>query len=198
MRSLRYLLVGLGLAVFGAAVFVVVTGNDAGLVEPLLAATGNDYVLVAAFGAAALAVTALALLVRGFRGLDQATPPKPEKVRTAPHPGVEFDRTVDDGVGLSLWLASDETGRVRERLREAAIRAVMRADGASRREAREAVETGAWTDDEVATAFLGSGGPSPGLSARLRAAARGESGFQYGARRTATAIYRTANGGEHR
>jgi len=191
VRYLRYLLVGLGVVVFGAAAFIALAaGVGEVLIEPLLAAAGNDYVLVAVFGGVALVMTIL--------GLDQTTAPDPTEVRTAPRPGVEFDRTVDEGLGLSLWLSNGEADRVRERLREAAIRVEMRANGVSRRRARDAVESGAWTDDEAATAFLGTDGHAPGWRVRVRAAARGESWFQFGSRRTARAIARGADWGENR
>jgi len=197
VRYLRYLLVGLGVVVFGAAAFIALAaGVGEVLIEPLLAAAGNDYVLVAVFGGVALVMTILGLVVRSFRGLDQTTAPDPTEVRTAPRPGVEFDRTVEEG--LSLWLSNGEADRVRERLREAAIRVEMRANGVSRRRARDAVESGAWTDDEAATAFLGTDGHAPGWRVRVRAAARGESWFQFGSRRTARAIARGADWGENR
>jgi len=59
---------------------------------------------------------------------------------------------------------------VRESLADAAASTVAGAGDRDARTARRAVETGAWTDDRLAAAFLADeDGPDPPLAARLRA-----------------------------
>jgi hypothetical protein len=129
------------------------------------------------------------MALRAVGGQDQATPPDPEDVRTAPVPGAEFDAVVDDGVGLRERLFGDGREQVRRRLRETATQTVMRRENCGRERARESVATGTWTDDRDAAAFLGGDeGPTPPLSSRMRAALRGRSWFQHGARRAAEAV----------
>lgn len=188
-RVLRYALAAVGSAVMAVGLLLTVDPamgsgvSVSGLVERL----GNDYLLVVPLGALAVLSVLAVLAARARSGVDQATPPDPEQVPTAPHPGNELDRLADDGLGLRARLFSDDDERVRERLRTAAIRTVMRSDGCSREEARERVDSGDWTDDSAAAEFL-AGGESLSLGERVAAALRGESAFQRGLHRTAAAI----------
>jgi hypothetical protein len=183
-----------GLAVFTVAVGVVVgmeVGADvtAGLVE----AAGNDYVVLAVFGAIALLLVFVVALSRALFGQEQAEPPDPEGVQTAPHPGAEFDRVVDEGLSLRTQLFGDDGEGVRERLRRAAVEVVMRGEIVARDEARDRVYDGSWTGNDAAAAFLAADGDrSPPLSARLMAAFRGRTSFQHGAEAAADEIARQA------
>lgn len=191
MKVLRWLLGALGVAAFAVAVGVVASPSmaDAVPLDGLVETLGNDYFLVATFGALALALTLVVLAIRAVHGLDQATPPDPEDVQTAPRLGEAFDDLVESGFGLRARLVGDEAERARDRVRSTAVTAHMRAANCSRSAAERAVDRGEWTDDRAAAAFLaGDDGPSPGLSDRVRAALRGESWFQYGLRRSAAAI----------
>jgi hypothetical protein len=80
-----------------------------------------------------------------------------------PQPGDGLDGQLD------LAVEGDETARraVRETLRTHAVRRLVAAEGQDGAAAREAVESGTWTGDRLAAAYLGSG-PLP-LSARVRA-----------------------------
>lgn len=198
MKVLRWLFGLLGLATFGVAAGVVVSPAIADLVplDAALELLGNDYFVVAVFGALALLLTLVVVAIRGVRGLDQATPPDPEDVQTAPRLGADFDRLVDRGFGVSARFLSDEGSEVRERLRKTAVTVRMREANCSRSAAERAVQRGEWPQDRAAAAFLsGENGPSPGVRARARAALHGESWFQHGLRRSAEAI---AGGGDRR
>lgn len=191
MKVLRWLLGALGVAAFAVAVGVVVSPTiaDAVPLDGLVETLGNDYFLVAAFGALALALTLVVLAIRAVHGLDQATPPDPEDVQTAPRLGESFDDLVENGFGLRARLLSDDADRARARVRSTAVTVHMRSANCSRSAAERAVDRGEWTDDHAARAFLaGDDGPSPGLSDRVRAALHGESWFQYGLRRSAAAV----------
>lgn len=186
MRSLRR---GLGLAgglvlVFGLLVAVVPDVATGLRIGDLVTLLGNDYLLVVPLAVLAAVAVLVVLVDRARSGIDQATPPDREGVPTAPHPGSEFDRLADGGVGLIGRLVGDETRRVRDDLRETAVRTVMRADGCSRERARDRVVTGEWTDDRAAAEFLADGTRESGLVGLLR----DRTAFGRGARRTATAI----------
>jgi hypothetical protein len=183
--------VALGVLVFGLALGVLVT-PELGASIPVgdaVDAAGSDYKLFVVFGVFAFLVVLVVLLLRVLGGQDQATPPDPEEVRTAPVAGAEFDAVVDGGLGLRERLFGDTREQVRSRLRETATQTVMRRENCGRETARETVETGSWTDDRDAAAFVaGENGPSPPISSRASAALRGRSWFQHGARRAAEEI----------
>jgi len=198
----RRLLVALsGLAVFGAAVLVLVDPATAALVpvDGAVAALGFDYLLLAIVGVVALVVTLVVLALRAVGGLDQAEPPAPEEIATVPTFGADVDAVVEDGTGLRARLFGDERERVRERFRETAVATVMRVSNCSRAEARRQVATGAWTDDAEAAAFLASSGEGPGTwRTRFGAAFSGETPFQRGARHAAEAVVGLAETGGDR
>jgi hypothetical protein len=183
-----------------AAAIVLVAGGAAGDgrdASALVAAAGNDYLLAAGVAAVSLVVVAVVLGLRGVGGVDQATPPDPETVQDAPHPGVAFDRTVQDGSWLPFGGDADGRDAVRERLRRAAVRSVMHRDGCSREEARARVTAGSWTDDAAAAAFLSD---DVGVSAtrRLLGSLSPGSRFERGAKRAVDELCRRegVDGGE--
>jgi hypothetical protein len=196
VRRVRVLLGLVGAAVFGLALVILVSPGSAGLVpvERALAVTDSEYVLVAAFGVLAMVVVGLALLARGIGGIDQTTPPDPEEVYAVPHPGADFDEFIGGRISLGRLFGS-EHDRIHGRLHESAAATIVRESNCTREEALRRLADGEWTDDRAAAAFLAEH-RSPGVGSRALAAIRGESVFQRGARRTATAI--AAYGGEKR
>lgn len=188
------------LATLGAllAIGVGLAALDPGLAEdvPVQAAVdalGNDYFFVAGFGAAALVLVVTTLGGRAVSGLNQATPPRPESVQPAPILGADFDEALDDEVGPRSYLLGGRREQVRDRLREAAIRAEIADSSCSRSTAERRVDAGEWTDDPDARAFL-DGSRSPPLGSRVRAALGGRSWFQRGARRTAEVVVDKSGG----
>lgn len=205
-RRFRLPLAILGGLAFALGVLTIVAPAvaDAIPIEAVVALLGNDYILVAVLAGAAVLVVLTVLAVRGVTGIDQTTPPDPEEVHSVPRFGEAFDAVISGG-GLRALLTTERHRQVRTRLREAAIATVMRETNCTRAEARERVERGTWTDDPEAAAFLAEAeegdleagpatGPGPGsatgIAARVRAAIRGETPFQRGARRTAAEIVR--------
>lgn len=193
-----------GAAVLGTlfvlAVLTVVTQPELAEsvpVETIVQTLGNDYLLIALFGAAALGLTIAVVGGRAISGLKQATPPRPETVQPAPRFGTDFDKTLDNDVGPIAYLFSDRREQVRERLRETAIETVAAAEGCSRQQARTKVQQGEWTTDDEAAAFLHEE-RTPPASARIRAAIRGNTWFQRGARRTAGVVVEKSNAGGRR
>lgn len=159
------------------------------------AAFENDYLFVVPLGLAAATFVLGALASRSVRGIDQATPPDPERVPTADAAGAEFDRLVGSG-----WRSAVAAHRrrvwLRERLQETAIRTVSRAERCSRTVARRRVVAGTWTDDPVAAAYLADDPERARRSATADVGAylRLESPLQRRARRAARAIEGVAEG----
>lgn len=193
-RSLWYLFVLLGIAVFGGALVVVLAPElgEALPVEAAIEALGSDYLVVAGIGVAALVVLVVMLIARAASSVDEADAPEPEYVEQVPLLGAEFDDLVDHGLGIRATYFSDEPEEIREELRERAIRTLIRTRGVARDDARALVESGRWTDDRTASRFLATGA-SAGRSARVRAALHGQSWLQYGAHAAAEEIVRIAN-----
>jgi hypothetical protein len=152
LRVVRGVLLLVGLAVFAVGALAVVSPTVAAALpmEAVIAALGSDYVVVAAVAVAAVAVATLVLLVVAISGVDEADPPIVETVESAPHPGQAVDRSVDGETGVP-------DARI-ERLTEAALRTLVRAEHCSRSTAERRVAEGTWTDDEVAADFLAVGG----------------------------------------
>lgn len=88
----------------------------------------------------------------------------PEKRYEAPTPGAD----VEESLALAgRWSRAGRIARrkLRDRLQEAAVTAVMDEAGCSREEAARRVRAGDWTDDPIAAAFLSE---EVALSARQR------------------------------
>lgn len=192
-RTVWYLAAIAGILVFGGALAVLLVPPLRTVlpVEPLLDAAGNDYLLVAAFGAVALVALVAMMLARAVGRVRQATPPAPESVERVPILGAEFDELLENGAGVRAVLFGGEADRLRDRLREAATRTLMRKRTRSREAARELVETGAWTDRHVPSAFLA--GRDVPVEVRVRAAVRGRTWLQFAASETADEIARLAD-----
>lgn len=190
LSPLRLWLVLVGAAVLAVGIVLLLQPSLAAFVplEAALLLLGNEYVLVAAFGVAAILAGLGVLLGRGVGGINQTTPPDPEGVHPVPRSGEAFDDFVSAG-WLREWLGSDRHHRIRTRLREAAIATVMRTSDCTREEARDRVDRGTWTNDTEVANFLSDGG-NPTQAVGALAALRGESPYQRAARRTAAEIAR--------
>lgn len=102
--------------------------------------------------------------------------------------GADIDAFVSDA-GLRDLRGTDRHEAVRDRLREIALTTVVRADHCTQAEARERLDDGSWTDNEVAAAFLAEADP-PGLTTRLWAVLEGTSPYREAARVTAIELAR--------
>lgn len=181
----RYLLLALGAVAFLFALSPALSGLFPA--NALAAWLGNDYFLLAAFGVVAVAVLAWMAGRRATERVDQAKPPDPETVLSAPRPGTAFDRRVD-GWPVVSGSHGDSDDDFRERLRTAAVAVEMRQRDCSAATARERVADGRWTDDDVAARFLRDESAGPSVGDRLRLVLGGDSWTQYCLRRTAEAI----------
>lgn len=119
---------------------------------------GADLLLVGCF---TLAFTVAALLVPfgtwDLEGPSGSEPDAPERIPTAPVPGRDLERIVDDRWPVPL--PAERRRRLREQLRETAVRTLVRTTDRDRAAAETSVATGAWTDDPVAAAFVRPSGP---------------------------------------
>lgn len=191
MKRSRTLLVLVGGAVFALGALILLSPGLASAVPVggLVEALGGPWVFVASFGVLGLVVVITVLLARGIQGIDESTPPDPERVYRVPSPGQSFDEFVGTGVSIRERLFGDRHEQIRQRVRQTALSTLMRTEGMSRQEAKTAIRKGTWTDDSVAASFL-SRRQTPGTGERIAAALGSESSFQRGARRAAQAIAR--------
>ncbi|MFW6316916.1 MAG: DUF7269 family protein [Halorubrum sp.] len=175
-RATRVLLLSAGVTTLGVGLLVVVDPETEGAlrVDAAIDALGSDYVVLAALGLLAVGLAVLLVAARRVRGVSEATPPAVEGVLTATHAGASFDRA--GGGRLRRLLSARSANDRRRRLREAAIRATMRAEGCSRTDAARRVDEGTWTSDPVAAPYLSAsgGGVLSGTRSALRGARDGD------------------------
>ncbi|WP_418284109.1 DUF7269 family protein [Halorubrum sp. DTA46] len=153
-RVARVLLLLVGVTTLGLGLLVVFDPEteDVLRVDAAIEALGSDYVVLAVLGLVAVGLALLLVAARRVRGVSEATPPAVEGVLTATYPGASFDRA--GGGRLSRFRFTRAATDRRDRLREAAVRATMRAEGCSRTDAGRRVDEGAWTSDPVAAPYL--------------------------------------------
>jgi len=180
-------LIGAAAVALGLATFFVPGLADAFLIIRRLEVTlGNDYLLVAVIAGAAI----LLGLVFAFQGragtVQQAETPDAEGVESVPAPGDDFDELVKKASG---WRSGEEKKAVRERVHEAAVDVVAGKENCSRPEAERYINTGTWTADRYAAAFLGGNdAPKLPLLTRLQVA-YGGSPFETAATRAVEEVY---------
>ncbi len=186
LKSLLFILGAAAVAVGIATFFVPGLADVFVIVRRLEATLGNDYFLVAAIAAVAFFLG----LIFAFQGragtVQQAETPDAEGVESVPAPGDDFDELVQEAKG---WRSRDEKEAVRERVREAAVDAVAGKENCSRPEAERYVDTGTWTADRYASAFLGGrDAPQLPLLTRLQVA-YGGSPFETASTRAVEEVY---------
>lgn len=107
---------------------------------------------------------------------------EPERRYRAPTPGDDFDRHVNVS---HLPVAS--LRRTRNRIRDAAVASLV-ANGVPAETAEERVESGEWTDDPVAAAFLHPGPTQVPIRDRIRALIEGRTVVQVRTSRAVAAV----------
>lgn len=152
------------LAVLGLSLVIITFVTPPALedaVEIGLTILGNDYLLVGVLGLVALVGASLVFATGRSATLQQTDLPNPEHPVRAPSPGAHIDNLLD-----CWWIDLPVVGRrtratVREEIRAAALELIRRHVDADPATARRLVETGEWTDDEQAGAFLQPTGRNP-------------------------------------
>jgi len=157
-RVARVLLLLVGVATLGVGLLVAFDPETEGVlrIEAAIEALGSDYVVLAVFGLLAVVLALLLVAAQRVRGVSEATPPAVEGVLTASYPGASFDHA--GGGRLRRFRSTRSATDRRRRLREAAVRATMRAEGCSRTDAERRVDEGTWTNDSVAASSLSASG----------------------------------------
>lgn len=118
--------------------------------------------------------------------------PTPERQRTHPTPGDEFDRKLETLASRGRMRGARERRAVRDRLDELAVAVLVR-NGDSEAVARERLAEGTWTDDPHAAAFFAEARASDvPLEDRLRAAFSTEPNSKKRARHAVDALARIA------
>lgn len=159
-------IVATGLVLACLAVVLVVRPElaDRAGFSSLLAAAGNGYYIAA--GLAGLAIF-YALFIGNTWWLSgtvvQTDLPPVETFPTGAVPGAEFDEALRELAGERGRAVRpvDHRELIRERLRMDAVRTVARVQNRSLEDAGTRVETGEWTDNRYASAFVG-GEQAPG------------------------------------
>lgn len=146
MSAVRSLLVAVGVALSCLATAFLVASFPA-------TAGPDDALVVVSFFTVAFAVSVCIWTLAGIRRSDPATLPRVESVTGGGHPGAELSASLDRWPLGTVPRKRRES--IRDRLREAAVRTLMRADDRSLEVARERIGRGTWTEDSVAAEFLG-------------------------------------------
>lgn len=182
----------LGIAFVGLAALVVAvmfssTPLVADLLDVVLALLGNDYFLAVALGAVTV-LMALVVYGLGHGSLHQATMPDAERPVTGPPAGSAFDAEIDTWRFDVPYLGRHRREAARDRLRTAAISATVAARNSRRSAAVDAVDTGQWTEDDVAAAYLASSGRGSTAADWVSALRHGTGAETFRVRRTIEAI----------
>jgi len=188
-------LVRAALAAVGVAGVALAVGAVVGLAPASLvgAASGLDATLATGVVGAALVGYALRRR-RQAEPADEATLADAGGDATAADPGQPVDGALDAIVDGTDAFARDARPRVRERVRETAVRACASADREA--DAEAAVARGEWTDDPVAAAFLGDErAPRYPLRERLRGWVHPDRAFRRRVERTVDAVHDLATEG---
>jgi len=187
----RTVLAAVGVAGVAVAVGVVVGVAPASLVG---AANGLDATLATGVVGAALVGYALR---RRRQAEPEATPSLADagSETAAADPGQPVDGALDRIADGDDAFARDARPRVRERVRETAVRACERRAG-TRGDAAAVVARGEWTDDPVAAAFLGDErAPRYPLRERLRGWVHPGRAYRRRVERTVEAVHDVATEG---
>ena len=181
----RRLLVGSGLALFAIAVAeLFAPGNF-----PLPASE----TAVTLFGALFVLYSFAAYRSRRKSGPEFAETPDVELRETTSVPGTELDDTLEGFPGADQVYAGIFSS-IKNGLREVAVTVLTRIEGDDEDRARERVESGSWTDDPYASAFLSEDGRSiQSIRDRLQRLLARERFQRRNVERTADAIARKAN-----
>ncbi|WP_101295629.1 DUF7269 family protein [Halegenticoccus soli] len=174
-------------AVVVAGVVAVFAGLASVATRGSLAAFDLSYAFVTLVGLLALVQGLRRAAERWSTAVFGADAGEPERRYRVPAPGDEFDARLAEARARSVR-GTRTRGEVRARLREAAVDALVLHGNYDPESAEERVETGAWTDDPFAAAFLGDEAPRPPVSAKLRELFRRGSRFERDVHRTLAAV----------
>lgn len=177
---------------FALGIVLVIGGLAVVFVPELAGGTGTNSTFLTLVGLVALLAGGLAVYARLTADDARSEMPTPERRRTHPTPGDEFDRQLASLTPRGRRQGASERRAVRDRLDEVAVSVLVR-DGDSEAVARERLLDGTWTDDPYAAAFFAEeSASSVPLEDRFRAAFSAEPNTQRRVRRAVDALARIA------
>lgn len=148
-------------------------------------------VAVPLIGVVALMQATRMVIARANAEREQAETGEVERRTVSPAPGDDLDEIIAHLTVLRS--AKADRQQIRERLQTAAITLIRQREHCSEAAARERIESGAWTDDPLAAAFLADEGVvQPPLSETVRNVVTGEPLIRERARRTVDELTRLA------
>ena len=160
-------------------------------VAPWFVPFNLDRMLISVIGILALIQAFRVIQTRRHDDLDEAETPDPELPVPTQSPGDELETVLEQFLGRQRLYYHRK--RIREGLQAAAIAVLTQYGGYSELEAQEQLETGTWTDNVYAAAFLGGeAAPVPSFRARIWDTVRRKSALQQNVRHTVDAIAATA------
>lgn len=133
---------------------------------------------------------------RRRRRREAAAPGDPERRVPAAVPGTGLDERIEQATGPGIG-GHRARRRVRERVRDLVVATVAHERNVSVEAAERLVETGDWTSDATAAAFLARSSSYP-VRVRLRAMVSGRSRYEFGLRAVVDAIDRAEGSGGDR
>ncbi len=162
MTRLRDFLITVGVGAIAFAVFLIAFPSTAGSLSLPQTTT---------------VIIGFIALIQGFRSvqtrrhtqIEQAKIPPIEKRETTPIPGEDFDERIQHLRGVYSRGTASEEERIKQRLQSTAVDVLTRTQDISNETARRQLETGEWTNDPIAAAFLGgSDAPNSPMGFRLQ------------------------------
>lgn len=184
-----------------AGVVVLAVGLTLGgfeeTVATLVSTVGGDYFFLAALAGVALLGAIPVVVSARSATLQQADTHDPETPVDRPPAGRDFDDTVSSWRFRLPLVGTEVRESVRERLRRAAVGALVRSRDCDRDRAERLVTRGEWTDDSEAAAFLAAERHrSADAVTAVDAAARFQTPAEYRTRAAARAVARLDGRGE--
>jgi hypothetical protein len=174
-------LVALGVAAVAVGFVAVIDRGVAAALDP-------STTVVTLIGALGVAQGLRYANARRNRRRQAADPGDPERRAPASVPGADLDERIERATGPAR--GGHRTRRqIRDRVRELAVAAVVRGRNVSVETADRLVETGDWTADATAAAFLARRSSYP-VRVRIRAVVSGRSRYEFGLRAAVDAIDR--------
>lgn len=165
--------------------FLIIGVSFTGIALPgIVQWPGDDTLLVVAFVTVIISLGAFVININFVIKNRGSSLPEPETTPPIVQAGSEFDQIVEPRL-LVLGPSPDERRDIRKRLRQTAVQTI-RQTGVSRRRAVEIVNSGEWTEQTTAAAFLGQQRLPRALRLCSRLSRRLV--FQHAVRRTARAI----------
>lgn len=187
MNKRRAALIVVGFAALLLAISAtLLPGVEASLpAAALVAALGNDYLLVAILALAVLVILVGVFVSRLLAGVVETVPPAVEGT-TPERPGSETETILQSLPPIRL---TERHLRLHRRLRATAIAAVADADRCDDSTARRRIENRRWTDDGLAASFIGAETLNPpSVAKRVGARLLGRDWFRHRFHRTIDAL----------